>query len=132
MPAIATDTFRISNVLKYEVLPEHEHCRDAVVVNEAAAVDYVVGTVLGKITASGKYQIAVETATDGSEVPAAVVLDDYSIAETTDTKVKVLARGAAGVSKAGLVLDATYNDAPKKATAYAALEALGIKVLDAV
>ena len=36
------------------------------------------------------------------------------IAATTDTKVSVIARGPVIVSKAGLVLDATFNDATKK------------------
>ncbi|MEH8373629.1 head decoration protein, partial [Klebsiella pneumoniae] len=34
------------------------------------------GTVLGMITASGKYTASVKTATDGSETPAAILVDD--------------------------------------------------------
>ncbi|HBZ3706010.1 TPA: head decoration protein [Klebsiella quasipneumoniae] len=37
---------------------------------------YKRGTVLGMITASGKYTISVKTATDGSETPAAILVDD--------------------------------------------------------
>ena len=132
MPIIATDTLRTSNLVKYEFMPSTEHCHDAVVVNEATTKTYAVGTVLGRVTAGGKLKIAVETAVDGSKTPAAIVLDDYSIAATTDTTVKVINRGPAGISKGALLLDATYNDATKLATAYAAIEALGIKVLDTV
>lgn len=129
---IATDTQRFSNVVKHEYEPSLAYCRSMVTANEAAATTYEVGTVLGKITASGKYIVAKETAVDGSKVPAAVVLEDKTIAATTDTKVLALVRGAAIVSKAGLKLDATYNDATKKAAAYAALEAAGILVNEAV
>lgn len=37
---------------------------------------YKRGTVLGKITASGKYTVSVKTATDGSETPVAILVDD--------------------------------------------------------
>lgn len=129
---IATDKPRFSNVVKHEYEPSLAFCRAVVTVNEAAATDYAIGTVLGKITASGKYVVAKETAVDGSKVPAAVVLEDKSIAATTDTKVLVAVRGPMIVSKAGITLDATYDNAAKKATAIAALEAVGILVNDAV
>ena len=132
MPLIAQDKPRFSNVVKHEYEPTLAFCRAVVTVNEAAVTDYAIGTVLGKITASGKYVVAKETATDGSKVPAAVVLEDKSIAAATDTKVLVAVRGPMIVSKAGIALDATYDNAAKKATALAALEALGILVNDAV
>lgn len=37
---------------------------------------YKRGTVLGKITASGLYTLCVKTASDGSEVPSAILVDD--------------------------------------------------------
>lgn len=132
MPIIAQDTKRLSALVKHEYEPSLGFCRNVVTVNEAAASDYVIGTVLGKITASGKYVVAKETATDGSKVPAAVVLENKSIAAATDTKVLAAVRGKMILSKAEVVLDATYNTDAKKATAIAALEALGILVNDAV
>ena len=51
---------------------------------------------------------------------------------TINTKIPVIARGPVIVSKAGLVLDTTFNDATKKAAAYASLQAVGILVNDAV
>ena len=132
MPIIAQDTKRLSALVKHEYEPSLGFCRNVVTVNEAAASDYVIGTVLGKITASGKYVVAKETATDGSKVPAAVVLENKSIAAATDTKVLAAVRGQMILSKAEVVLDATYDNAAKKATAIAALEALGILVNDAV
>ena len=72
---------------------------EVVTVNEAAAKTYKIGQALGKVTATGKYKIAVETAVDGSKVIAALFVGDLlgqpvdtAIAATTDTKVLVLVR----------------------------------------
>lgn len=124
-----TDTARHSNLVKHELWSESGFCRKEVVVNEAAAKTYAVGTVLGKVTATGKYKIAVETAVDGSKVAAAVVISDASIGAAVDTKLVVLVKGPAEVSQGALVLDATYNDQAKKDAVYASLEALNINVL---
>jgi len=132
MPIIATDTPRLSNLVKHEYEPSLGFCRAAVTVNEAAATTYQVGTVLGKVTATGKYVVAKETAVDGSKVPAAVVIEDKSVAATTDTKVLTIVRGNAILSKGALVLDASYNDATKKQAVYDALEAKNILVNETV
>lgn len=128
----ATEAKRFSNVIKKELWPETAYCRLVVTVNEAVAKSYVPGTVLGKVTATGKYKIAVETANDGSKVGAAVVLEEVAVAASTDTKVLVLVRGPAEVSKGGLVIDASYNDATKLAALYADFEAKGVSVLEAI
>ena len=132
MPIFATDTPRLSNLVKHEYEPSLGFCRAAVTVNEAAATTYQVGTVLGKVTATGKYVVAKETAVDGSKVPAAVVIEDKSVAATTDTKVLTIVRGNAILSKGALVLDATYDDATKKQAVYDALEAKNILVNETV
>lgn len=128
MTVIATDTPRISNVVKNELWANQGFCRAEVTVNEASAKTYKAGTVLGKVTANGKYKIAVETAVDGSKVGAAIVLEDYSIAATTDTKVKVLVKGPAIVSKGALDIDASYDNGTKLGVLYADLEAKNINV----
>lgn len=132
MTTVATDTARCSNLVKHELWPETGYCRKVVTVNEAAIKTYAVGTVLGKVTADGKYKIAVQTAVDGSAVAAAIVIDDYSIAATTDTKVLVLIKGPSEVSQGALVLDASYDLQAEKDVVYASLEALGINVLTTV
>ena len=133
MPLLATDSQRFSNVVKHEYDPSTNYCRETVVVNEAAAKTYTVGMVLGKVTATGKYKLSVQSASDGSQNPVAIVVrDTQDIAATTDTKIPVIARGPVIVSKAGLVLDTTFNDATKKAAAYASLQTVGILVNDAV
>lgn len=128
---VATDTLRLSNVLKQELWAELGYCRAVVTVNEAAAKTYVPGTVLGKVTSGGKYKIAVETAVDGSKAAAGIVIGLQDIAASTDTKVVVLVKGPATLSKGGLVLDSTYDDATKKGVVYASLEVAGFQLLEA-
>lgn len=128
----ATEARRLSNVVKQELWPETGYTRLVVTVNEAAAKTYVPGTVLGKVTTGGKYKIAVQSAADGSQVADAIVMQEYSIPATTDTKVLVLIKGPAIVSKKGLVLDATYDLQAELDAVYAALEAKGIAVNDGI
>jgi hypothetical protein len=127
---IATDTLRFSNTVKHEYEPALGFCRESVTANEASVKTYAIGTVLGKVTATGKYKVAVATATDGSEVAAAVVVEDKAVAATTDTKVLALVRGPAIVGKAALVLDASFDLQAEKDAVYAALAAKGILVND--
>ena len=132
MATIATDTLRKSNLVKQETFPEQGYNYDAVTVNEAAIKTYAGGTVLGKVTASGQYKICVQTAVDGSQTAAAVVVADYSIAAATDTKVLAMVRGPAIVSKDALVLDASHDLQAEKDAIYASLTALGILVAPTV
>lgn len=129
---IGPEAQRFSNVVKWELEPSMGWTREVVTVNEAGAKTYQIGTVLGKNSTTGKYAISVETATDGTEDAVAVVLEDLSVAATTDTKVLAMVRGPAIVSKIGLKLDASYNDAAKKAAAYASLATKDILASDAI
>lgn len=132
MALIATDTFKYSHLVKQELWPDNAFCKLVVTANEASAKTYALGTVLGKVTATGKYKICVQNAADGSQVAAAIAVGDQAIGAATDTKVLVLARGPAQVSKAALVLDASHDLQAEKDAVYTALEALGIQVLDAI
>lgn len=81
------------------------------------------GTVLGKITASGKYTILAPAASDGSEAAAAVLFDHID-ATTADRAAVITARDTE-VKSAALVwpTGATTN---QKTTALGQLRALGI------
>lgn len=125
-----TENFRFSHVVKAELWPEAGYTRNVVTYNGTAG-ELKIGTVLGKVTANGKYKIAVQTAVDGSAVADAIVVQDTTAALNTDAKVLVLIKGPAVVSKAGLILDATYNDATKLGVVYTSLEAKGIQVNEA-
>ena len=113
---IATDTQRFSNLVKYELFPEFGHCRDVLTYN-GTAKDFAIGDLVA----------------DDGTVPttandiAGIVVQNTTAAATTDTAVIVLARGAAGVSQAGIKLG-TLAIADVKAK----LLTLGIKVLTAI
>jgi hypothetical protein len=134
MAVIGTETSRLSNLIKkfgYFTRPELHN--ETVTVNEASQTTYTIGTVLGKITANGKYIVSKQAAADGSQVPAAIYIGDtvglaqnLVIAAATDTSVLALARGAVVVSIGALALDATFASASQKAFAYASLKAQGI------
>lgn len=130
MALIAQEAQRYSNLVKEELWHEKGYCTKQVIVNDAAAT-LALGTVLGLVTATGKYKVAVETAVDGSKAAAAIVVEAITIPATTDTKVLVMYRGPAEVSKSTLILGATYDNDTKKGVAYAELEAKGIQVSDA-
>ena len=109
------------DIVKFQINPNYN--------NEAVTLllgtNYKSGSVLGKITASGKYKLAVVGAVDGSAVAVAVLLNptDASLADATGI---ILARGPVIVSKAALVFDASVNTAPLTATKHAELTAVGI------
>lgn len=100
MAVIAQDSQRISNLVKHEYEPSLDYCRKVLTFTGTTA--FGLGTVLGKVTLTGAYVEAVETANDGSKAPVAVVLED-----------KVVNAGAivaAAIDTAGSTYtDGTYN-----------------------
>lgn len=138
MAIIANDVQRYSNVVKHEFMPENGYCKKMVVVNGAAAT-IQIGTVLGLVTATGKYKVCEASATDGSQVAAAVVVGNSRghalptvMAATTDTNFLVLHRGPAGVSAGALTLGASVTAGALTQAAYAQLAAIGIDVLTTI
>ena len=131
MAVISTSLHTISNVVKHEYGADYAYCRKLVTVNDTAGT-LAIGTVLGIVTANGKYKRAIQTASDGSDTAYAIVAAAKTIPGATDTQVLVYFRGPMGVSKGGLILDATYDTAPEKALVYGSLESLGIQCLDTI
>ena len=138
MTIIAQDTARYSDVVKHEYEPSLAFTRELVVVNDTANKTLTLGMLLGKVTATGKYKESVQTATDGSESPVAVVvgkdLHNLSVAvpATTDTKVLAIVRGETIVRKTGLKPHSSFNDATKLAAAYASLATKEILANDSI
>jgi len=117
----------MGDVLKYEVNPNYTR----EVVPLLAGTPYPVGSVLGKITASGKYKLATSGGTDGAQTAAAVLL--YAVdASLADAQGIVLTRGPAIVARAALAYDASVADAAKITTKLGQLETLGIIARDGV
>ena len=115
------------DVLKYEVHPNYT--RETVTL--LAGMPYPVGSVLGRITASGKYKLATSGGSDGAQTASAVLLYavDATLADATGI---VIARGPAIVSRASLAYDATVDDAAKIITKIGQLAAAGIIARDTV
>lgn len=87
----------------------------------------VSGTVLGKITASGKYTPVTVAAADGSQNAAGILLDPVD-ASTADVSAVIIARDAIVVQQ-GLVYGADINTAPERLAVQNALRALNPPIL---
>jgi len=124
MPVL-TQPPTMGDVLKYEVNPNYT--RETVPL--LAGMAYPVGSVLGRITASGKYKLATSGGTDGAQTAGAMLL--YAVDATPGDAVGVvLMRGPAIVSRAALAYDGTVDDAAKITTKISQLAALGIIARD--
>jgi hypothetical protein len=111
--------------LEYEV--NSNYTRDTVTL--LAGMPYPVGSLLGKITASGKYKLATSGGADGAQTAVAVLL--YAVDATlADAVGVVVARGPAIISRAALAYDASVNDAAKITTKLGQLAAVGIIARD--
>jgi len=99
--------------------------RDEVTLTVGADATIVAGTVLGKITASGKYIVQLAAGADGSQTPAAILYANVS-GNSEDITVTVVARDAE-VNGAELTYDPAAN-AAAITTANAELAAVGIIV----
>lgn len=118
---VLTQPPSMGDILKYEVNPNYT--REEVTLLQG--MPYPVGSVLGRITASGKYKLATSGGSDGAQTATAVLLYavDATLADATGI---VLARGPAIVSRAALAYDATVDDTGKITTKIGQLAAAGI------
>lgn len=115
--AVQTESARIGSVLKWE--QEGLYSRDKVTI--VSGQNLVLGTVVGRITASDKIAVCDQSATDGSEDAIGFVIADYD-ASGGDVEGVIIARDAMVISD-NLVFDAGVTD---QAAALAQLKALGI------
>ena len=114
----------LGDLLKYEL--NANYCRETATLK--AGTNYALGSVLGRITASGKYRLspAAQVAGDeGAETAVAVLLEAVD-ASTGDKTGLVAARGPTILSKAVLAFDASIDLAAEKTAKHAQLAAAGI------
>jgi hypothetical protein len=114
----------LGDLLKYEL--NANYCRETVTLKGGA--NYALGSVLGKITASGKYRLspAAQVGGDeGAETAVAVLVEavDASLGDKTGL---VVARGPVIVSKAVLAFDASVDVPAEKMAKHAQLASAGI------
>ena len=128
MPAL-TMSPTLGDLLKYEL--NGNYSRESVTLK--AGTKYALGSVLGKITASGKYRLspAAQVVGDEGAESAVAVLIEAVDATAADKAGLVLARGPAIVSKAVIVFDASVDQPAEKTAKHAQLAAAGIVSRDA-
>jgi hypothetical protein len=114
----------LGDLLKFEL--NASYCRETVTLK--AGTNYLLGSVLGRITASGKYRHSPEASVagdEGAETAVAVLIEAVD-ATGGDKTGLVVARGPAIVSKAALVFDASVDQPAEKTAKHAQLAAVGI------
>jgi hypothetical protein len=119
----------LGDLLKFEL--NGNYCRETITLKAGTA--YELGSVLGKITASGKYRLspaAQVVGDEGAETAIAVLIEAVD-ATGGDKTGLIVARGPAIVSKAAVVFDATVDQVAEKAAKHAQLAAAGIVPRDA-
>ncbi len=129
MGQVFTSPDLLGELLKHEY--SRETCREVVTL-AASETGYKMGSVLGKVSASGIYGLSPATGEDGSETACAVLLSDVDAGETATPGVVVLARGPAIVADVKLVYDATVNTDALKKEKQKQLAAIGIVTREAV
>src|SRR3954470_3807737 len=107
-----TNTPTLGDLLKYEL--NGSYGREVITLK--SGTNYALGSVLGKITASGKYRLSPVAAVKGDEggETATAILSEAVDATAADKIGLVVARGPAIVSKAALVFDASVDQAAEK------------------
>ena len=118
---ILSEPSHAGGFLVWEAL--RDYCRRTVIL---ASGSLQPGTILGKITASGKYAVHDPVAVDGTQTAAAILWDSVD-ASGGDTNAVVLIRGPAIVNQYEISIPGTPT-APQIAAAHAALLTLGILV----
>ena len=123
MPVL-TKSPTLGDLLKFEL--NGNYTREIVTLE--AGTEYALGSVLGRITASGKYRLspAAEVVGDEGAETAVAVLIERVDATAADAVAVVVARGPAIVSKAALVFDASVDQAAEVTAKHAQLVAAGI------
>ena len=119
MPVL-TEPPSMGDVLKSDINPNYT--REVITLLQGQP--YPVGSVLGRIAASGTYKLATSCGSDGAQTATAVLL--YAVDTTlADAVGIVLVRGPSIVSRAGLAYEGMVNVAAKINAKIAQLAAVG-------
>lgn len=123
----------LSDLVADEYVPSDGYTREVVTVNVASAGTLALGTVLAKVTATGKYVVQDASLATGAGLEADCILIGANIkslgltvAAGTDTKALVFRRGPLTVFQSALTMGAGTSTAAQKQAVYDALNAKGI------
>jgi hypothetical protein len=118
-----TEPAQLSDFLKYELAPEQQFCRATVTI--VSGQNLAAGTVVGKISASGKYTAYDNDASTGEQAAAGVLLFAVD-ASGGDKKGVILARGPAILAINSIAWGAVVTTQGEKDAAVVDLAALNI------
>lgn len=124
MATVFTEGRYASDWLKREA--DSHFSREEVIIASGSGI-VQTGTVVGKITASGKYAPVTVAATDGSEDAAGIVLETVN-ATSADAAAVIIARDAIVVHQ-GLKYGADVDTSGERAAITAALGALNPPII---
>lgn len=128
---VLTSPKTLGELLKREF--DRDYHREVVTLK--AGTDYPLGSVLGRITADGKYELATKEAASpaatGSEIACAVLIEAVDATEA-DAQGLVLVRGPVILADAALHFDASVDDEAAETDKHAQLAAFGLVVRHAV
>lgn len=116
----------LSKYIKHEY-PDVTYTRETITVGTAA--NLAAGTVLGKITATGKYVQVNLAAEDGSQNVAGILIRDAAAAESDVESLAITMGPAIATDK--IIYPSGATDA-NKATINAGLKSIGIKVAESI
>jgi hypothetical protein len=126
MPSIFSEVNTLADWLKGEQQGPPDHSRDQIIVANGggAAVTYVTGTVLGKVTATGQFVPWAPAAADGSQNAAAILGPTTTVAAGSTATAWAITRNAR-VSDTNLTYVGTPTN-PQIAAALVSLASAGI------
>lgn len=123
MPVL-TASPTLGDLLKFEL--NASYSRETVTLKAAAS--YPLGSVLGRITASGEYRLSPATEVvgdEGAETAVAVLLEAVDATDGAATGL-IAARGPVILADGALVFDASVDQPAERAAKIAQLAALGL------
>ncbi|EME71003.1 hypothetical protein H261_05439 [Paramagnetospirillum caucaseum] len=122
--AVLTASPTLGDLLKFECHPSY--CRETATLK--AGTSYPLGSVLGRITASGEYRLspAAEVVGDeGAEVALAVLLQAVDATDGVATGL-IAARGPVILAEGALVFDPSVDSAPERTAKITQLATVGL------
>jgi hypothetical protein len=128
MATIYTEGAYASDWLKYEEGSLYSREQVTIITgSNSAGSPLKTGTVVGKITASGKYKPQTLGAADGSQVAAGILLTETVDASAADKRAVIIARDAIAMQY-GLTYGSDVTTSGNRATVNGQLAAVGILV----
>ena len=124
MPVTHTEGLYLGDIVKFEEDGRYSRKNVVILAGAGAARELVRGQVLGKNSATGKYEALNPVATDGTENAAGILLYDATAPDGVDVEGVALVRHATVMASQLVWPDGATEE--QKTAALAQLDALGV------